>query len=169
MTDLETKEYKKAYVELNEIIKLMPPEEKKKIPKAFIENLNNEMDKNYTFFIDSNKSIYEQDYKVETKALLVELYERYLALEDEKEFWRAYDKLCFDAIQKKNREIYNPDKIFEKADFNDDIKGTKDDLNINDDSNIEVDKDFLPLENKKTDIFTKFIQVLKKFFHITKN
>ena len=39
MNEIEKKEYRKAYVELNEIIKMMSLEEKQKIPKSFIQNL----------------------------------------------------------------------------------------------------------------------------------
>lgn len=98
MTQLEKKEYKKAYAELLEIIKLLPKEEQNKIPDTFKKNLEDNIDKNYIFVLDKEKDILEQEYKDETKALFVELYERYLATEDEEEFWRKYDKICFNMI-----------------------------------------------------------------------
>lgn len=153
MTEIERKEYKKAYVELNEIIKLMSLEEKRKIPKAFIQNLNNEMDKDYKFVIDDKKNIFEQNFKVETKALLVELYERYLAPNEEKELWEKYDRICLTKIEEDKKKRYNPNEIFvDKNEKNSNIKNSEE-INNN-----------LPVEIKENNIFMKFIEILKKIF-----
>ncbi len=155
MTETERKELKKAYVELNEIIKRMSLEEKQKIPTIFIKNLNSKMDKSYKFVIDDKKGILEQNFKVETKALLVELYEKYLALDEEKELWEKYDKICLNLIEEDKKEKYNPNKIF-----------TNKNQKINNVVKNEGINDKLPMEIKDKSIFTKFIQILKKIFHI---
>lgn len=49
MTNEKNIQYKKAYVELNEILKVLSKEQKEKIPKNFINNISNNMDKNYKF------------------------------------------------------------------------------------------------------------------------
>ena len=64
MTEVEKNEYKKAYVELNEIIKLLSNEEKQKIPNVFIKNLNENMDTNYEFKLDNTKNILEQQLRI---------------------------------------------------------------------------------------------------------
>ena len=46
--------YPKAYVEVLEILKYIPAEEKKKIPYDIIETLKNKADLNYVFKIDFN-------------------------------------------------------------------------------------------------------------------
>ena len=77
-----------------------------KIPEYFIEYLNSNMDTNYKFSLDTEKGLLEQDYMVETKALIVKLYEKYFAPESEKEFWNEYHKLCFNMIEEqKKRKI----------------------------------------------------------------
>ena len=91
---VEKIEYKKAYVELYEIIKALPEEEQEKIPKTLLKNLKDNMSKEYKFEIDTERDILNQNYKIETKALFVELYERYLAPKEEKNFWDKYDKIC---------------------------------------------------------------------------
>ena len=113
MTKEKQLEYKKAYVELNEIIKVLSDEQKNKIPEVFKQNLIEDMDTSYKFEFDNTKGIFEQDLKVETKALLVEIYERYLAPEEEKELWEKYDKLCLSKIEEEKRKKYNTDNIFE--------------------------------------------------------
>lgn len=86
MTNEKSILYQKAYVELYELIKILSKTQQSKIPKDFIEYINNNKDNNYTFTIDNSKGILEQEYMTETKALIVKLYEKYLAPEDEKEF-----------------------------------------------------------------------------------
>ena len=90
--------YKKAYVELYETLKFLDKKEKNKIPSSLIENIEKKMDKNYLFQLDKNKSIFEQNYMDETKALFVELYERYYASLSEKNFWNKYDNICMKLI-----------------------------------------------------------------------
>ena len=96
--------YQKAYVELYEMIKMLSDEERMKIPEYFIEYLNSNMDTNYKFSLDTEKGLLEQDYMVETKALIVKLYEKYYAPESEKEFWNEYHKLCFNMIEEQKKK-----------------------------------------------------------------
>jgi hypothetical protein len=101
MTNEKNILYRKAYVELLEIIKFLPKKYKDKIPKKIIDNLCKNMDKNYSFKMDKTKGLLEQNYTLETKALLVELYERYLAIDSEKDFWENYDRICLKMIEDK--------------------------------------------------------------------
>lgn len=113
---IKTKEnnYRKAYTELNEIFKLLPKNQLEKIPESFIKNVQKEMDIEYGFKLDETKNLEEQDLMVETRALIVEIYERYLSGENEKETWKKYDEICLKEIEEKKRKKYNPDNIFEQ-------------------------------------------------------
>ena len=99
-------EYEKAYLELYELIKRIPLKDRIKIPNDFIEFLKDNMNSNYTFEYDESKNLLDQDIMVETKALLVQLYENYLAKPEEKEFWNKYNIECMkineNKIQKNN-------------------------------------------------------------------
>lgn len=145
MIEVEINEYKKAFVELNEIIKRMSKKEKERIPQSFMKNLEKEMDKEYTYVYDENKGIQEQELKVETKALLVEIYEKYLAPEEEKELWEKYDKICLESIEEKKKRNYNPENIFKE--------NIKSDVNKN-----------LPVTIEKKSIFARFLEIVKNFF-----
>ena len=151
MTEIEKNEYKKAYVELYEIIKKMSLQERQKIPKEFVKNLYDEMDKNYKFEFDNNKDILEQNFRLETKALLVELYEKYLASEEEKDFWKKYDKICLNRIEEDKKEKYASNIIFTNAD-------KKSSTNKTDDK--------LPVKVEDQNIFAKFIKSIKNIFHL---
>ena len=108
--------YQKAYVELYEMIKLLSDEEREKIPEYFIEYLYNNMDTNYKFSLDTEKGLLEQDYMVETKALLVELFNKYLANDTEKEILDKYKKISIEQLDKKKSVEYGADKLFESDD-----------------------------------------------------
>ena len=144
--------YKKAYVELYELIKHLSDEEREKIPEYFIEYLNSNMDTNYKFSIDNEKGLLEQDYMVETKALIVKLYEKYFAPESEKEFWNEYHKLCFNMIEEQKRKNYNDGNIF-KQPVSTEIQPTE-----------PVPQD-QSLVKVKQGFWAKFINRIKEIFH----
>lgn len=114
MVDTEELVYRKAYTELNEVFKRLSSIELSKIPQRAIENVRANMDTEYIWEYNDSKELEEQDFLVETKALIVEMYERYLCTEDKKEFWKKYDQVCLNMIEEKKREEYNPDNIFTK-------------------------------------------------------
>lgn len=106
--------YKKAYKELNEIIKELSKAELEKIPNELIRNIETNMDIEYKWEYDKSKTLVEQDLMPETKALIVEIYERYLCPEDEKEFWKEYDKICINKTEEQKKEMYKTKNIFKK-------------------------------------------------------
>lgn len=108
--------YRKAYTELNEIFKFLPTEQLKKIPAKLRKNIKAEMDNEYNFKIDPSKTLEEQELMAETKALIVELYERYLCEDEEKDRWEIYDKFCLDKIEEKKKERFDPDNVFKNSD-----------------------------------------------------
>lgn len=61
--------YSKAYKEIVEILKYIPKESVNKIPKEMLDMFEEEMDKNYSFKIDTTKPFEEQEFLEETKAM----------------------------------------------------------------------------------------------------
>ena len=152
MTNEKNIQYKKAYVELNEILKVLSKEQKEKIPNNFINNISNNMDKNYEFTFDESKEIFEQDLMVETEALLIEMYERYLAPEEEKELWQKYDKLCLNKIEEKKETKFNNNIIFENN------------KKTNFDNKIEKNNNILPIKYEKKNFLKRFLNYIKNIF-----
>ena len=159
MTREKNIKYKKAYVELNEILKYLSNEQRDKISSNFINNISNNMDKHYKFTFDESKGIFEQNLMVETEALLVEIYERYLAPDIEKEVWQKYDRLCLDKIENEKRKIYNANILDEKNTINKQNLVTNNEDSLNGRSN-----DNLPVKYKKEKIFDKIIKSIKRVF-----
>ena len=118
MIQTQSELYKKAYVELNAILSILEESETEKLPKGFIENIRKEMNSEYKWEYDFSKSLLDQNLMVETKALLVEIYKRYLALDSEKEKWEKYDKICREYIENKKKIEFGTDKLFSNSSTN---------------------------------------------------
>ena len=151
MTNEKRLLYRKAYVELYEIIKRLSKEEQDKIPNVFMDNLVKSKDASYTFEFDESKGIFEQDLMVETQALLVGIYEKYLAPESEKELWEKYDRFCLNKIEEKRREQYNPNDIFKNNKVQEVEKEPQ-----------EIENN-LPVEVKKEKFFERLVSFIKRF------
>lgn len=114
MIQTKNARYKKANTELNQIIKELSKVELKKIPSELIKNIKENMDKEYIWEYDKTKQLLDQDLMPETKALIVEIYEKYLCTESEKEFWKEYDKICINKIEEQKKAMYKDKNIFKK-------------------------------------------------------
>ena len=145
--------YQKAYVELYELIKHLSDEEREKIPEYFIEYLDSNMDTNYKFSLDTEKGLLEQEYMVETKALIVKLYEKYFAPESEKDFWKEYHKLCFNMIEEQKRKNCNHGNIFKQPD------------SIENQPKAQVPQEQALVEVKQG-FFSRFISRIKEIFRV---
>ncbi len=151
MTKEKDIRYKKAYTELNEIFKVLDKEQKSKIPDIFINNIINNMDKEYKFIFDNSKGIFEQDLMIETQALLVEIYERYLAPTEEKELWQKYDRFCLNKIEEKKKENYK-----------DIFSNDKTTINTQND-NIQNNLNIIPVKNESK--ISKILKFIKNIFN----
>lgn len=108
-------QYKKAYVELLELLSVIPKETLSKIPETIIINMKKEMDSEYSWTYNEEKSFDEQDVMIETKALFVQIYKKYIADETEKETWEKYDKFTKNYIEEQKNQKYDPSKLFENS------------------------------------------------------
>lgn len=139
--------YRRAYVEVLEIINNFSEEEYNKIPKEKIEFYESNKDKDYKFTFDPSKDLNEQNVSKEAKAIIVTLFRDYFATEEQKE---KLKQILQENEQKANQEKekqYNPDNMFTSE---------------------EADKE----ENKETamivrneNIFTKIWSFIKSFFN----
>ena len=152
MTEIKKDAYKRAYKELNEIFKTFSEDELKKIPSTFIANVQKEMDNDYKFELDKNKDLVHQELMPETKALIVQIYSKYLAPENEKEMWEKYDKFCINEIEKQKHEQYNPDHFLKNRDTKTSVEPKE-----------EIQSTAI-IEYKKENIFTQIINKIKSFF-----
>lgn len=104
--------YHKAFKELSEIIKFFPENEYKKIPKSFIDFIEENMDNSYEYKIKHIDDFQNQKMLNETKILLSIVYRDFIASSEEQKQIIKMEKL--ELLQEENRvrEKYNPDNIF---------------------------------------------------------
>ncbi len=152
MIVIDTKEkemiYGRAYRELYVIISNLTKEMKEKTPKNVIENISRKMDRTYDFSLENN-DIFNTEYMVETKALFLELYIRYIA-EDEEDFWKVYKEKRNDLFKKEIEKEY----LVRKEENNIKIEDGNDRGN-----NIieeKEEKSLLPSEIREKNIIEKF-------------
>ena len=154
MIDTKDKEmiYSRSYRELYVIISNLTKEMKEKIPKNVIENISRKMDRTYDFKLKNN-DIFNTEYMVETKALFLELYIRYIA-EDEEDFWKMYKKKRNDLFKKEIEKEY----LVRKDENSNSIK-IEDGIDIvNNIIEEKEEKSLLPSEIREKNIIEKFFQ-----------
>ena len=108
------KNYPKAYSQVLEIVKYLPNDEYQKIPKSKIDFFEKYKDKEYIYHFDSEKDIQKQAIMRETYAIIILLYQEFLATEVQKEKIKKILEINEEKQQKIAREKYNPDDIFKK-------------------------------------------------------
>lgn len=152
MIVIDTKEkemiYGRAYRELDVIISNLNKDMKEKIPKNVIKNITRKMDKTYDFKLENN-DIFNTEYMVETKALFLELYIRYIA-EDEENFWEVYKEKRNDLFKKEIEKEYLVRKEENSIKIEDGIDREK---NIIEE---KEEKSLLPSEIREKNIIEKF-------------
>ena len=107
-------EYKEAFTEVHEIIKLMPSELIDKIPIKFIEMLEEEKDREYRPNIQ--EPLENQKLKNETIIILGLIYRDFLCAPEERKRLQEKDakelKEAKEFLEEELRQKYNPDDIF---------------------------------------------------------
>lgn len=104
--------YPKAFKEIREIIKFFPKSEYRKIPKSFINFIEENMDSNYDYIVEHIDDFQNQEMLDETKIILSIIYRDFIASSEVKK--QIYKTENFELLQeeKRIREKYNPDNIF---------------------------------------------------------
>lgn len=152
MIDTKDKEmiYSRSYRELYVIISNLTKEMKEKIPKNVIENISRKMDRTYDFKLKNN-DIFNTEYMVETKALFLELYIRYIA-EDEEDFWEVYKEKRNDLFKKEIEKEYVVRKDESSIKIEDGID------RVNDIIEEKEEKSLLLSEIREKNIIEKFFE-----------
>lgn len=104
--------YSEAVVEVLDILEHTKKEDVNKIPKKFIEFLENNKSKTYISNLDHTKTIKEMNLKPKTQALLGLIYLKYWANEEEKIEFRKKAQANEANYQKELNERYNTNNLF---------------------------------------------------------
>ena len=152
--------YARAYTEVLELIKHLSSDELAKIPESEIEFYKSNMDTNYSFSINPEIPLNEQNISIEANAVIVSIFKNYFASEKQKEI---LENLLAQNQAKKEEELrekYNPDKIFDNS-------GTIMTNQLNKDNSIEEvkqEKETMAMTVKKESFLTKIWSFIKGIF-----
>lgn len=145
-------EFADAYAELLEILKYIPEEDYKKIDKDELEYFEEKSNKNLSFKYNPDIDLNEQNVSTLTKYLIIILYKKYWATEEQRSKMMESQKIQEEKNEKQKREKYNPD-----------VFGSK--LNIVQEAAEEIDtKNLEMIKYKKSKIRT----IMDKVFSIFK-
>ena len=108
--------YSQALTEVNSILEYSSQDVIAKIPFKFREFILNNMDKNYIFNVQLDKSLEEQNLKKETKCILALIYRDFLTTKEQREFLIKNEL----KIKKEIEEKYRAENIFKKKDIGED-------------------------------------------------
>lgn len=138
--------YALAYKEVIELLKYFSLEDIEKIPENLIKALLANMDENYEYVVDEEKSFEEQEMLEETKTIFAIIARDYWATDYQRQ--RILAKEANDIRKEEEEKIrkYNAENLF---------KGKK----KNKDSN-----QLLPMEMKEDNMFVKLIKKIKSIF-----
>ena len=106
------REYEEAFVEVDEIIKLMPVDLSSKIPLKFRQVISENKAKDYKVKIE--EPLEEQKLKDETIVILGLIYRDFLCTPEERETLQLKDAEELKKIEQDMQEQYDVNKIFEK-------------------------------------------------------
>ncbi len=113
--------YPKAFKEISELIKFFPRSEYRRIPKSFINFIEEHMDNNYDYIVEHIDDFQNQEMLDETKIILSIIYRDFIASDEVKK--QIYETENFELLQeeKRIREKYNPDNMFKNKATNGDL------------------------------------------------
>ena len=146
-------DYKKAYKEIYEVLITLPEEEVNKVPKNMREMFEVNMDKEYNFKVDINKTFEEQNFSDITKSIIFNLFRDYWATSEQKEKIIEIQNNQRNKLENEKKNKYNIDNIFKSRNENEII-------------NISNENKNLPIQIKNENFFERIINFFKRIFKL---
>lgn len=147
---IKVENYPNAYKEVYEILKYVPKEDLKRVPKKFMDMLEEKMNKNYKFSIDTSKDfIEEQELMIETRTILAYIFLNYWATEIQKEKINIKFKKDIEDAEKQKGDLYNVNIFKNKKQLKE---------------NSEKEQEHAMVIYKKENFITKIFNIIKNFF-----
>lgn len=105
-------DYKKRFVEVDEIIKYLPKKDLIKIPNDLIDLIRENKDSKYIWKYDDNKKLEEQNIHKDTIAILSYINMKYILEDNQKMLMKNLHFFNEMKSEKLKREKFNPKTIF---------------------------------------------------------
>lgn len=104
-------EYAKRLAEVDEIIKYLPDQYRKRIPKELMEMIKQNKDNSYNWTFNNKKKLYQQDIPRDTIAILSYINMEYFLDDEQKEFMKKCHFLNEKSIHTSENIFKNVKKV----------------------------------------------------------
>lgn len=151
MTKTKIDNYKNSLVEVEAVLNCLEYNAYEKIPNIIIQAIHNNKNENYIFEYDENLDYDKWNLSIEAKAILYNIFKRYIANEEEKKYFREKEKYEIMQIEKRKSLKYGSNDIFNKVDNNSDT-----------DVQNKEKTELIKLEKERW--YIKFINKIKSWF-----
>lgn len=114
MVEAKINNYKKALVEVDAVLSCLDYNEYKKIPANIIDAIENNKDEEYTYDYDEELEYEDWSLMPETKAILYNIFKKYLATEEQRKYLQQKERLGNYKIESEKIKKYNSENLFKK-------------------------------------------------------
>ena len=114
MVEAKIINYKKALVEVDAVLSCLDYNEYKKIPANIIDAIENNKDEEYMYDYDEELEYEDWSLMPETKAILYNIFKKYLATEEQRKYLQQKERLENYKIESKKIKKYNSENLFKK-------------------------------------------------------
>ncbi|MBO4293271.1 MAG: hypothetical protein J5881_02640 [Clostridia bacterium] len=113
--------YRKAFVEVDAVLNCLNANAYNKIPLNVINAIRDNKDENYQYEYDEKLEYYKWDFMMETKAILYNLFKKYLATEEQIKYFIEKEKKELYKIEEEKREKNNLEDLFKNKDIQNNV------------------------------------------------
>lgn len=114
MVEAKIINYKKALVEVDAVLSCLDYNEYKKIPANIIDAIENNKDEEYMYDYDEELEYEDWSLMPETKAILYNIFKKYLATEEQRKYLQQKERLENYKIESEKIKRYNSENLFKK-------------------------------------------------------
>lgn len=114
MVEAKIINYKKALVEVDAVLSCLDYNEYKKIPTNIINAIENNKDEEYMYDYDEELEYEDWSLMPETKAILYNIFKKYLATEEQRKYLQQKERLENYKIESEKIKKYNSENLFKK-------------------------------------------------------
>lgn len=114
MVEAKIINYKKALVEVDAVLSCLDYNEYKKIPANIIDAIENNKDEEYMYEYDEELEYEDWSLMPETKAILYNIFKKYLATEEQRKYLQQKERLENYKIESEKIKKYNSENLFKK-------------------------------------------------------
>lgn len=114
MVEAKINNYKKALVEVDAVLSCLDYNEYKKIPTNIINAIENNKDEEYMYEYDEELEYEDWSLMPETKAILYNIFKKYLATEEQRKYLQQKERLENYKIESEKIKKYNSENLFKK-------------------------------------------------------